>query len=157
MPQPEPNTTGLADAAERRHDHAAGQRAHIAMLSSSCPSQRTISCQSARACSAAPWRTSPRLAALHRRAQHSKLLILRDAPLTGRDRPITSTNRDHANLVRASLRPDLGPPLLRIHAVQRADLTTPQQLRIIATRTLEVLLRDPPKPLVVLRLHALPR
>ena len=56
------------------------------------------------------------LAALKRRAELSKFLILRDPSLPGRDRSITGTDRDHANLVRASLRPDLGPPLLGIHA-----------------------------------------
>jgi hypothetical protein len=47
MPQPEPNTTGLADAAERRHDHAVARaRAAIHALDSH---GETISFQSVRA------------------------------------------------------------------------------------------------------------
>jgi len=59
--------------------------------------------------------------------------------------------------VRTRLRADLGPPLLRIDALRRADLTTAQQLRIITAGSLEVVLDDPPKPLVMLRLHATTR
>ncbi len=94
------------------------------------------------------------LGALERSGQFGKLLILWDPSMAGGDRPITGTDRDHPHLVRTCLRPDLRPPLLRIDALRRADPATAQQLRIIAARSLEIVVGDPPKALVVLRRHA---
>ena len=94
------------------------------------------------------------LGALERTGQFGKLLILWDRSMAGGDRPITGTDRDHPHLVRTCLRPDLRPPLLRIDALRRADPATAQQLRIIAASSLEIVVGDPPKALVVLRRHA---
>ncbi len=94
------------------------------------------------------------LGALERSGQFGKLLILRDPAMAGSDRPITGTDSDHPHLVRTRLRPDLRPLLLRIDPLWRADPATAQQLRIIAAGSLEIVLGDPPKPLVVLRRHA---
>ena len=91
-------------------------------------------------------KTSQHDGAVKLAGQLGKLVVLRDAPLAGGDRPVTVADRDHADLVGASLRPDLGAPLLRIDVVRRADLTTAQQLRIIAAGPFEVILDDPPKP-----------
>ena len=54
------------------------------------------------------------LGAVEFAAQLGKLLILWHAPLAGGDCPITVADRDYADLVGTSLRPDLGAPLLRI-------------------------------------------
>ena len=121
------------------------------MLSSSCATQRSISCPSCRARSAS---APENPGALELGGQLGTLPILGNAPLARGDRAITGTDRDHPNLVRTRLRPDLGAPLLRIDAVRRADLPAAQQLRIIAAGSLEVVLGDPAKPLVVLRRHA---
>jgi len=85
------------------------------------------------------------------------LLVFGDAPLAGGDRPVTVADGDHVDLVGASLGPDLGAPLLGIDAVGRADLATAQQLRIVAARSRQIVLSDPPKPRVVLRPHAASR
>ena len=95
--------------------------------------------------------TSQHDGAIELAGQLAKLLVLRDAPLASGDRAVTVADRDHAHLVGASLRPDLGAPLLRVEAVWRADLATAQKLRIVAARPLEVILDDPAKPLVMLR------
>jgi hypothetical protein len=59
-------------------------------------------------------KTSKNDGAIELTGQRGKLLVLWDAPLASGDRPVTVANRDHADLVGASLRPDLGAPVLRI-------------------------------------------
>ena len=87
---------------------------------SRCPRRRAAASGRSRAPAAAPAVSRPRsdLALLKRDRS------ARQAPdPSGRCRwraaiaPITAPDRGHANLVRASLRPNLGPPLLRIHAL----------------------------------------
>src|SRR5450755_4015619 len=101
--------------------------------------------------------TPEHLAALQRGRQHHQLLILRDSPTQPGDRSVPGTDRSHADLVRPRLRADLRPPLLRIDTLRRAHIPTTQELRIIAARTLEIVLGDPPKPLVMLGRHAASR
>lgn len=98
--------------------------------------------------------TAEHVGAVKLAGQLGKLLALRNTPLAGRDRAITVAYRDHADLVRASHRADLSPPLLRIHTLRRTHLTTAQQLGIITAGSFEIVLGDPSKPLDVLRRHA---
>ena len=87
--------------------------------------------------------TTELLAALHRRGQHPALLILRDRQTPCHDRAVTGPDREHPDLVRPRLRADLRPPLLRLDAVRRGDLPAAQQFRVIAARTVEVVVGDP--------------
>jgi hypothetical protein len=95
-----------------------------------------------------------RFAALHRRGQHGELLVLGDAEPSHRDRPVPGAQRHHPDLVRARFGADLRSPQLRVDIVRGADLSAGQQLRIVAAGTVKVVIGDPPKPLVMLRLHA---